>query len=156
MNLVNLPMRLLLQLPFATPLSRQLMLLYVKGRKTGRTYRQPVSYVRDGETLLTPGGGRWKLNLRDGECIRIRLAGRDLLARPQLVTDAIEIEALLETMIRKNPRIASFAPVVGPEGEIDSARVESAARYGFAIVRWHFDCPTISESRARDAEIRRR
>jgi hypothetical protein len=32
--------------------------------------------------LLTPAGGHWKLNLRDGECIRIRLARRDRLGRP--------------------------------------------------------------------------
>ena len=145
MNLVNVPMRLLLQLPFATPLSRQLMLIYVRGRKTGQIYRQPVSYVRDGETLLTPGGGRWKLNLRDGECIRIRLAGRDRLARPDLVKDGNEIEVLLRRMMQVNPRITSFAPVAGPDGEIDLARLENALRYGFIIVRWHFDCLPLSE-----------
>jgi hypothetical protein len=40
------------------------MLLSLRGRKCGKMYRQPVSFVRDGDTLLTPGGGRWKLNLR--------------------------------------------------------------------------------------------
>jgi hypothetical protein len=145
MNLANVPMRLLLQLPFATPLSRQLMLIYVRGRKTGQIYRQPVSYVRDGETLLTPGGGRWKLNLRDGECIRIRLAGRDRLARPDLVKDGNEIEVLLRRMMQVNPRITSFAPVAGPDGRIDRARIENAVRYGFIIVRWHFDCSPRSE-----------
>src|SRR5262245_53329290 len=79
MNVINVPMRLLLQLPFATPLSRQLMLLVLRGRKSGKVYRQPVSFVRDGETLLTPGGGRWKLNLREGECVRIRLSGWTML-----------------------------------------------------------------------------
>ena len=64
MNLVNVPMRFLLRLPIAMPLSHQLMLLYLTGRKTGKTYLQPVSFVRDGNTLLTPGGGRWKLNHR--------------------------------------------------------------------------------------------
>jgi len=145
MNLVNVPMRLLLQLPFATPLSRQLMLLYVRGRKTNRIYRQPVSYVRDGETLLTPGGGRWKLNLHEGECIRIRLAGRDRLARPDLVTDVNEVEVLLRKMMQVNPRITSFAPVVRPDGQIDRARLENAVRYGFIIVRWHLDCSPQSE-----------
>jgi hypothetical protein len=43
------------------------MLVYLTGRKTGRHYRQPVSYIRDGESLLTPGGGRWKLNLVEGQ-----------------------------------------------------------------------------------------
>jgi hypothetical protein len=37
MNVVNVPMRLLLQLPFKTPLSSQLMLLYLTGRKPARS-----------------------------------------------------------------------------------------------------------------------
>jgi hypothetical protein len=53
MRVINLPMRQLLRLPFQTPLSRRLMLLSFTGRRTGRQYRQPVSYVPDGDTLLT-------------------------------------------------------------------------------------------------------
>ena len=142
MNLVNVPMRFLLRLPIATPLSRQLMLLYLTGRKTGKTYLQPVSFVRDGDTLLTPGGGRWKLNLREGECIHLHLGGRDRLARPQLIRHVDEVDVLLRKMAALNPRITSFAPVAGPGGQIERNRVEEAVRYGFAIVRWHFDCPT--------------
>ena len=63
MRVVNVPMRGVLGLPFATPLSGNLMLISYTGRKTGKAYRQPVSYVRDGETLLTPGGGRWTRTL---------------------------------------------------------------------------------------------
>ena len=55
MRIVNVPMRLVLRLPFSTPLGKRLMLVYLKGRKTGREYKKPISYVRDGETLLTPG-----------------------------------------------------------------------------------------------------
>jgi hypothetical protein len=55
-RVVNVPMRAILGLPFATPLSGRLMLVFLTGRKTGRSYRQPVSYVRDGTDLLTPAG----------------------------------------------------------------------------------------------------
>jgi hypothetical protein len=34
------------------------MLISFTGRKTGKAYRQPVSYVQQGKTLLTPGGGK--------------------------------------------------------------------------------------------------
>lgn len=140
MSIVNVPMRLLLQLPIATPLSNQLMLLYLTGRRTGKRYLQPVSYVPDGDTLLTPGGGRWKLNLREGACVRMRLRGRDVLARPELITDANEVERLLHRMQAVNPRITSFVPVAGPDKQISRARVDAAMAYGFALVRWHFDC----------------
>jgi hypothetical protein len=124
------------------------MLLYLKGRKSGSTYLQPVSFVRDGETLLTPGGGRWKLNLREGECIRIRLTGRERLARPELIRNVSEVQTLLRKMIAVNPRITSFAPVAGPQGRVDQRRVEDAVQYGFAIVRWHLDCPPAVGSHA--------
>ena len=77
MRAVNVPMRAALSLPFATPLSGNLMLIAYTGRKSGKAYRQPVSYVRDGGVLLTPGGGRWTLNLADG-----RPASPDPVARP--------------------------------------------------------------------------
>lgn len=139
MKVVNVPMRLLLRLPFAAPLSRQLMLLTYTGRKTGKVYHQPVSYVPDGDTLLTPGGGRWKLNLRPGEPIRVRLRGRAVLARPELIRDVDEVERLLVKMIAVNPRAAAFMPVVGPDGQVDRAKVETAVAYGFRIIRWHLD-----------------
>jgi len=65
MRAVNVPMRTVLGLPFATPLSGNLMLISYTGN-SGKAYRQPVSYVRDGHVLLTPGGGRWTLNLAGG------------------------------------------------------------------------------------------
>lgn len=105
MRVVNVPMRAVLGLPFATPLGGRLMLVFLTGRNTGKSYRQPVSYVRQGTTLLSPGGGRWKLNLQDGRPERIRLLGRDVLARPELVANVDEIERLLGIMTAANPRV---------------------------------------------------
>jgi hypothetical protein len=102
-RVLNVPMRALLGLPFATPLSVRRMLVFLTGRKTGKRYRQPVSYVRDGAVLLTPGGGNWKLNLADGRPERIRLRGKDVLARPEIVSDAGEIERLLAVITAANP-----------------------------------------------------
>jgi hypothetical protein len=73
MAALNVPMRVVLGLPFPTPLSGRLMLVHHTGRRTGRRYRQPVSYIADGATLLTPGGGRWTNNLRDGQSVRLHL-----------------------------------------------------------------------------------
>src|SRR5262249_33315097 len=118
------------------PLSSRLMLVFLTGRKTGRAYRQPVSYVRDADTLLTPGGGKWKLNLRAGDPIRIRLAGRDVSARPQFVRDPDEVDRLLHYMMSRNPRLTSFVPFIDRNGTIDPQQLEQAIRHGFCIVRW--------------------
>ena len=139
MKAVNRPMRRVLSLPFATPLSRRLMVVTHVGRRTGRTYRQPVSYVRDGETLLTPGGGRWTRNLNDDEPVELRVAGRRVTARPERVRDPDEVAGLLGKMLAANPRLASFVPFVAADGSIDRDQLLSAVSHGFCVVRWHLD-----------------
>ena len=138
MRVVNVPMRAVLSLPVRTPVSANLMLISYTGRKTGKAYRQPVSYVRDGDVLLTPGGGRWTLNLADGRQIRIRLRGRDLSARPELVTEAAEVERLLGVIVTKNPTAGRFIPLPRrPDGSLEPEALDGALRHGFRIVRWH-------------------
>jgi len=139
MKLANRVMRRLLGLPFRTPLSNQLMLVFHTGRRTGRRYRQPVSYVRDGVTLLTPGGGKWTRNLRDGEPVELRLAGRRTVARPELIAEVDEIERLARHMFEVNPRLARFVPFIGKDGTVDRDMVANGVKYGFRIVRWHLD-----------------
>ena len=148
MRVINVPMRIVLGLPFAAPLSDRLMLVFLTGRRTGRSYRQPVSYVRQGSTLLTPGGGKWKLNLQQGRPERIRLRGRDVLARPELVSDIDEVDRLLGVMAAANPRVSSFVGIPrGPDGRLDRDRLQTALRYGFRVVRWHLDEPEASVTR---------
>jgi len=144
MRVVNVPMRQLLRLPFPTPLNRRLMLVTFIGRKSGRIYRQPVSYVPDGATLLTPGGGRWTSNLHADQPVRIRLRGRDVRAVPDVIQSGPEVRRLLEKMLTANPRLASFVPFVRPGEQIDHAQLAAAVEHGFCIVRWQLDHPVPS------------
>ena len=138
MRIVNVPMRALLGLPFPTPLGSRLMLVYLTGRRSGREYRQPVSYVHHGDALLTPGGGNWKVNLVDGEPVHIRLRGHDITARPELVSDVDQIENVLGVLVANNPRSASFIRIPrDTAGHFDHDLLENAVRHGFRIVRWH-------------------
>ncbi|HEX8005946.1 MAG TPA: nitroreductase/quinone reductase family protein [Trebonia sp.] len=138
MRAVNVPMRAVLGLPFRTPLSGNLMLISYTGRKTGKAYRQPVSYARDGDVLLTPGGGRWTLNLGEGRPIRIRLRGREVQARPELVRDPEGVERLLGVITSENPRAARFVPIPRrADGRLDPEVLGAALRNGFTIVRWY-------------------
>ncbi len=136
MAAVNVPMRLLLGLPFRTPLGRVLMLISFRGRRTGKQYRQPVSYVPYDGDLLTPGGGRWKLNLREDEPVSANVNGKRVLLRPEFVRDIDEVGRLVGHMLTLNPRAAGFMPFV-QDGAVDRDRLEAALSYGFAIVRWH-------------------
>jgi len=138
MRRVNVPMRAVLGLPFPTPLGGALMLVHYTGRKSGRAYRQPVSYVRDGDVLLTPGGGRWTLSLAGGAPVRLRVRGRDVMARPELVTDPEEIQRLFTVIEAKNPRAGRFIPIPKrADGTLEPAALQRAIDHGFCIVRWH-------------------
>lgn len=140
MRVVNVPMRPLLGLPFRTPLSRRLMLLHLTGRRTGKRYRQPVSYVQQDRTLLTPGGGRWKLNLRPDVPVRVRLRGRDVSMLPEFVRDVGEVERLLAVMAKGNPKVYRYVGIPrGSDGRLDPALLATAVRHGFGIVRWHLN-----------------
>ena len=136
-RIVNVPMRLVLGMPVSTPLGRRLMLAYLTGRRTGRSYRQPISYVRDGDVLLTPGGGRWKFNLVEGQPTHVRLRGMDVYLRPELVRDPVEVDRLLGAMSTKNPSIRRFVPIPKQaDGHYEPGRLDSAIEHGFRIVRW--------------------
>jgi hypothetical protein len=140
MRIANVPMRIVLGLPVATPLGKRLMLAFIVGRKTGKTYHQPVSYVRDGQTLVTPGGGKWKLNLQNGQPVRLRVRGQDISARPELVGDIDEVDRLLSVILKANPSAGSFVRMPrNPDGTFDRAGLQTALDYGFRIVRWHLD-----------------
>jgi hypothetical protein len=140
MRVINVPMRFVLSLPVATPLTRRLMLITFIGRKSGKTYRQPLSYVEHEGTLLTPGGGKWKLNLTPGEPVRMRLRGGDVMARPEFVSDPDEVQKLLAVMAAANPRVRSFVGIPqDADGRLDRPRLQAALRYGFRVVRWHLD-----------------
>ncbi len=139
-GVVNVPMRLLLGLPVPTPIGKRLMLVHHIGRRTGKRYRQPVSYVEHEGTLLTPGGGRWTRNLRDSEPVHIRLQGRDLTVRPELVADPDQIEHLLSIMGRANPTLYRFVPIPrAADGHFDRSALAAAIEHGFRVVRWRLD-----------------
>ncbi|MHB1538095.1 MAG: PNPOx family protein [Solirubrobacteraceae bacterium] len=124
------------------------MLVFLTGRKTGRSSRQPVSYVRDGQTLLTPGGGKWKLHLIEGRAVRIRLLGRDIRARPEIAGDLDEVQRLYGVMTAIDPMVTRFVDVPrSPDGQLDRSRLETAVHHGFRIVRWHPEEPAEAHGR---------
>ncbi len=136
-RVLNAPMRLVLGLPFRTPLANRLMLVHHVGRKTGTHYRQPVSYVRDSDTLLTPGGGTWTRNLRQNQPVRITLAGTDRTYCPDLVADPEDVDRLFAFMAARNPALNRFVPIPRtPDGHLEPDALRAALDHGFRIIRW--------------------
>jgi hypothetical protein len=138
MRVINVPMRAALSLPFRTPLSANLMLVSYTGVKSGKAYLQPVSYARDGETLLTPGGGNWTRNLGGHREVRLRFRGREVPAHADLVSDPGEVERLLGVIAAGNPRAMRYIPIPRrADGRLEPDALAAAISHGFRIVRWH-------------------
>ncbi len=143
MRRVNVIMRALLSLPFPTPLSSKLMLVTYTGRRTGKRYRQPLSYVVDpttgsGDILLTPGGGNWTLSLGGGTPVLSRVRGRNVHLRPELIDDPAEVDQLLQRMAQLNPALIKFVPLPrAQDGSFELEPLRAAINHGFCVVRWH-------------------
>jgi hypothetical protein len=113
------------------------MLLHYTGRKTGKHYRQPISYVADGDVLLTPGGGNWTLSLTDNNPVTARIAGKDIRLNPELVREPAEVNVLLQRMAQLNPSLTKFAPRPrAAEGSFAAEPLRNAIAHGFRVVRW--------------------
>jgi len=95
-----------------------------------------IRLLKDGDTWLTPGGGVWTRNLRENTAVPARMNGKKVELRPELIRDPDQVEALLQTMAKSNPRITSFVPFFDQDG-IDRTKLENALAYGFRVVRWH-------------------
>jgi deazaflavin-dependent oxidoreductase (nitroreductase family) len=70
----------LLRSPLHGVMSRSVMLLTYRGRRSAREFTTPVSYVRDGDDLLVVGSRdhSWWKNLRGGAPVVVRVRGLEL------------------------------------------------------------------------------
>ena len=70
----------LLRSPLHGVMSKSVMLLTYRGRRSAREFTTPVSYVRDGDNLLVVGSRdhSWWKNLRDGAPVVVRVRGLEL------------------------------------------------------------------------------
>lgn len=118
-----------------SPLHRLLsgitMVINYTGRKSGKAYRLPIGYVRVGDSLLTTSFKRrtWWRNLRGGAEVILRLQGRDVKGRSEVIEDEQGVmEGIMAciNMDRKTARMFSLKP--GENGQIDEESLRQAAK----------------------------
>ena len=108
-GLVNRVIRGLLRTPLLCRLvGKRLITVYVVGRKSGRRYAVPVAYTRHDGTLLIGTEFAWARNLRTGESVQIRLAGRRRSADVEVLTDETGVVEHYALMARDNHQFARF------------------------------------------------
>ncbi len=104
-KLYNPIMIALLRSPLHSLVDKQTMVITVTGRKSGKRYTFPVSYIRDGETLLviSQKDRTWWKNLRNGAQVTVFLQGHALQARGETLTDTGMAANILLQILRQVP-----------------------------------------------------
>jgi deazaflavin-dependent oxidoreductase (nitroreductase family) len=128
--------RFILRTPLHRVMSGHLLLISFNGRVTGRPYTTPVSYVREEDSLLVPGGGKWWKNIETTPQLRVRLRGAWKVVTPDVVREQQALTELMRRMLAANPAIALFTGIkAGRDGWPDAAALERERRRGFVVVK---------------------
>lgn len=105
LRVVNPLLRALLRSPVHRLLSAHLMLISVRGRKTGRVHTVPVGRHESGGMFLVSSTGNWRHNLRGGAPVKLTVDGRERTAYAELDEDADEVAAVFNTLLNRYGRI---------------------------------------------------
>lgn len=136
----------LLRSPLHGLLSRDVLVLGYTGRRSGRRYSTPISYVEhEGSLYLCtrPEASVWWRNLRGGAEVEIRLRGADLSAHAEVVpSESDEALGALRTFLARNPRTARDLYHVSRdvEGRPDETELAREVRRS-VVVRLTRTCP---------------
>lgn len=112
-------------------LSHQVVVLEFSGRRSGRRYAIPVSFLRSGSKILcmTDRNGIWWRNLQGAVPVQLTLNGRSVSAIAQVeVEDNQQVAAALRLFCLRS-RISAYFAGVGfdSDGEPKSADLVRAA-----------------------------
>ncbi len=95
-------------------LNDQIMVITVKGRKTGRQYSTPIGYLRDGETIIALSrGSNWFKNAVAMGAAQIEIKGVTTQVQVAPVTDQAERERIFALYRRQ--RVKTFSRLFGVE-----------------------------------------
>jgi hypothetical protein len=136
-GLVNTLVRGLLRIPLlGRVVGKRLVTVYFVGRKSGRQYAVPVAYTRLDANLLVGSQFAWIRNLRTGETVDIRLAGKRRPAKVLVVADEAGVVDNLAAMSRDNHQFAKFNRIkLDAAGEPDAEDLHLAWAAGARVAR---------------------
>jgi len=135
-RVVNRLMRPLLRSPLHRVVSKKIALLTFTGRKSGRTYALPLSYVQDGRTLYFGTETPWYRNLRGGVPVTVRLRGKMYAGTAEVIEDEAGLRTAYRTILTHDPGYGRFINVsLGPDGEPPYEAVAAARARGLVAIR---------------------
>ncbi|MGA2503830.1 MAG: nitroreductase/quinone reductase family protein [Anaerolineales bacterium] len=103
----------LLKSPLHGLVSKNLMLVTISGRKSGKLITTPVNYQRSGKTLWVVSwrDRKWWRNLRGGGDARVWLAAKAVEGRGQVIEEEKAVEQSLFDYYRRAPKTAKYVQI---------------------------------------------
>jgi deazaflavin-dependent oxidoreductase (nitroreductase family) len=139
MTRINPLLSWLLRSPFRSLVDRQVMLLTVTGRRSGRRYTIPVGYQRRGERIMVlvskARRKQWWRNYREPGSIEVWLRGarRDGLARV-VAAGSQEFRTAFESTLRRMPWLGGqFGIAYARASGLTSEQCATLAREAAAV-----------------------
>lgn len=121
--------------PLHAMMSAKYTTLTFTGRKSGRMYRTPIAYVREGNRVLMSTAAPWHRNLTGGAPVTLRLRGHLLQGIATTVHERSVNEAIVRTLVEAIPSYAGPAGLAVMDGRVpDTEIVRSVAAGRVAIV----------------------
>ena len=137
-TILNPIVKIILRSPLHRVMSRRLMLITFPGRRSGKHYTTPISYVQQGHTLLLGVGGPWWKNLRGGVPVQVRLHGKTYAGHAEAWADEAAMTRVYRTILAQNPTQARFMGVAATsDGQPASHDIQQALQRGAAVVELH-------------------
>lgn len=114
-RVVNPVMKFILRAPLLhRAVSHSLMLISVKGRRTGRVYTTPVGFHWLDGDMYVPTASTWAKNLRGGGRVVLTFKGGPRGGRGELIEDTAEVAGIYRRLL-------------------DEVGIENARRLGFHV-----------------------
>lgn len=103
----------ILRSPFHFVISKNLILITLTGRKSGRSISTPTNYLRDKNTLWVISWREriWWRNLRNGAELHVLLAGKNLIGKGDVVEEPALVSSCLFEYYQKAPRLAKYVHI---------------------------------------------
>ena len=140
MRAINAVARLVLRSPLRGLMDGKVLLLGFTGRRSGRRYTTPMSYVRIGDEILMTAEAPWWKNLAGGAPVEVRLGGKGRRGFAEALTPEEDVAEVLREILRHYPEYRRFVGVtVDEEGRPDEETIAAAVRRGRVGIRVRLD-----------------
>lgn len=134
-KVVKLFFMVVLHAPLVHPLlSGRWASLEFTGRKTGKTYRTPIAYVRQGDRVYITTASPWWVNLQTGARVRMLIKLRAFVGHTYPITDRDEARIRLRQILDAVPTLAYPGDVRITNGSVSDAELDRVIAAGRRVI----------------------